>query len=76
MHRKVRSEYGGKKEIPEDEEGQPHGEEVQVTGRDGMSNPRGQAERTNQKGLQAGRRKLGRLEKARNIFQVAETLCQ
>ena len=34
----------GKKEISENEKGVPHGEEVQVTGRDGMSNHRGQAE--------------------------------
>ena len=38
------SEKKGKKEISENEKGVPHGEEVQVTGRDGMSNHRGQAE--------------------------------
>lgn len=37
----------GKKKMPRDGEEDPHREEVRVTGRHGMSNHKGQTERTN-----------------------------
>lgn len=46
---------------------------MQVTGRDGMSNHRGQAEGQLER---PSSWTLRRLENARNIFQVAETLFQ